>query len=72
MASASHKVGGEGRHGGYKKYFLFSIPIEIGKRCEYVEYDGYQKRCEKVYVKEVDVLNKPKKLLPKVIERSSG
>jgi len=28
------------------KYFLFSIPVELGERCEYVDYGEYEKRCE--------------------------
>jgi len=54
------------------KYFLFSIPVELGKRCEYVNYNGYQKRCEKVYVKEVDGLQLSNKEVEAVVKRWKG
>jgi hypothetical protein len=53
MASVSHEVGGEPQHGGYEKYFLFSIPVEIVKRLEEVDYGRFKKRGERVYVREL-------------------
>jgi len=47
--------------------YLFSITVELGKKLEYANYGAYQKRCETVYVREVDGLNRTKKLLSEVI-----
>lgn len=49
------------------RYYLFSITVELGKKLKYADYGAYQKRCETVYVKEVDGLKEPRKLLSKVI-----
>ena len=51
------------------RYFLFSIPVELGKRCEYVDYGSFKKRCEKVYVKEVDGLHPSNKEVEAVVKR---
>lgn len=45
-------IGGRSMDGYKSPSFLFSIPIEIGKRQEYVDLGTYRKRVEKVYVKE--------------------
>lgn len=52
--------------------YLFSIAVVIGKRLEYANYGTYQKRCETVYVKEVDRLKKPRGTALEVIRRSGG
>ena len=54
------------------RYYLFSITVELGKKLEYADYGKYRKRCETVYVKEVDGLLKPRETTPEVLKRSRG
>jgi len=51
------------------RYYLFSITVELGKKLEYADYGAYQKRCEIVYVKEVDGLQKSDKEVEAVAKR---
>lgn len=54
------------------RYYLFSIAVELGKKLEYADYGAYQKRCEKVYVKELNSLKIPTIASPKLIKVSRG
>ncbi|MDP7454589.1 MAG: hypothetical protein QF809_03575 [Candidatus Peribacteraceae bacterium] len=69
MANISHKVYGDRPT---NRYYLFSITVELGKKLKYADYGAYQKRCETVYVKEVDGLKEPRETASKVIRRSGG
>ena len=61
--------GGRSKGGLNPRYFLFSIPVEFGKRCEYADYGEYRQRCETVYVREVKDLPVSNKKAEGVVKR---
>ena len=51
------------------RYYLFSITMNLRKKLEYANYGACQKRCETVYVREVNSLQSSDKEVETVVKR---
>ena len=54
------------------RYYFFSITVELGKKLKYADYGKFKKRCETVYVRELNRIGKPIENTSQLLRASSG